>query len=58
MTNDGERSMRSPAPRYVCPVCGRPMMSAAEGCSGGFLDVGHPPNVTPILPPLADKEQS
>lgn len=32
---------------YVCPVCGRPMMSANELCSGGFLDTDHPSNVEP-----------
>jgi hypothetical protein len=34
---------------YVCPVCGKPMLSADMLCSGSFLDSAHPANVAPVL---------
>ena len=42
---------------YVCPVCGRRMMSANTLCSGGFLDDDHPSNVRPVVgnPPLVGR---
>lgn len=50
MPENGDRT------RYVCPVCGRRMMSANELCSGGFLDDNHPSNVVPVVgaPPISD----
>lgn len=38
-----------PTSSYVCPVCGRPMMSASELCSGSFLDTDHPSNVEAVV---------
>jgi hypothetical protein len=39
---------------YVCPVCGKPMLSADMLCSGSFLDQEHPANVAPVLRELTD----
>jgi hypothetical protein len=41
--------------RYVCPACGREVLSPSILCSGGFLDENHPSNVQPVAaePPVS-----
>lgn len=53
---DNREGLQETSTNWVCPACGRRMMSGNELCSGGFLDDHHPSNVRPVVgnPPVRE----